>query len=176
MSFKPNSYYFLPWAKWGQQVAKVTKPHSPVSGSMLLKKQQRHTPCCPSSSISATRGNGCPSAPCNLCCVAQQRVMVFPRHADRAEKYLQLTCLEPCPHGRLLQCCWLGVAASRVQLCHTAPRQWLPQEHRLQLWPRAACWELRFMVLDSLLLTKWQRDKDGEGLWWQKMQGLTLSD
>lgn len=54
-------------------------------------------------------------------------------HADRVEKYLQVTCLELCPHGRLLQClqtgCWPGFlqpwaaeAVSHLAPPCTAPR------------------------------------------------------
>lgn len=40
-------------------------------------------------------------------------------YADRVEKYLQVTCLELCPHGRLLQCYQPG-----CQPCFFQPRGW----------------------------------------------------
>lgn len=48
-------------------------------------------------------------------------------HADRVEKYLQVTCLELCPHGRLLQCLQTGCRPGFLQpraakaVSHLAP-------------------------------------------------------
>lgn len=132
----------------------------------VLLKEQSDTPCCPSSSVSATHGNGCPSAPCSpkrlWGCAAQWRGYNVSWVCWQSGKIPAAHLFGALPAQEALAALpatWLaGVAAPRMQLCHTLLLDtWLPQEHHPQPWPRAARWELgRFMVLNSSLLTKWQ--------------------
>lgn len=99
--------------------------------------------------------------------------------ADRVEKYLQVTCLELCPHGRLRQCCQPGCPP-----CFLPTRGWrscrgcvTADSPACGSWGNViSCRDQEQLARNSSHLWSWNsNDRNKEALWEQKLQGLTLS-